>query len=92
MCERHSVVYRNAEDFVEHQSECSSLLKANICLYNVYGGVSCKETFHETASLVLHYFNSHGKYACSQCYGVFESPEELEDHEHNPNLNLRLRE
>lgn len=89
-CEKHSLLFKTVDDLNEHKAECESLLQPNICLYNIYGGISCKAIFKETGSLVIHYLLAHGKYACSKCYGHFDSFDELERHQHYQNLDLRL--
>lgn len=91
MCEIHSQEYKNSEEMARHRSECESLLKRNICLYNADEGFSCKKEFKETGSLIAHYHEAHAKYACSMCYGEFSSINDLEEHDHNSNVNLRLR-
>lgn len=90
-CSVHSKLYNNSEDFIEHKTECKELMRKNICLYTVYGGISCKQTFRETGSLIAHYLECHGKYACSVCLGEYDTTDELEEHYHDYTINLRLR-
>lgn len=90
-CEIHSQRYKDLDELVNHKSECNSLLKKNICLYNVGNGISCKREFIETGSLIAHYLEAHAKYACSMCYEECDSIGDLENHSHNTNVNLRLR-
>lgn len=89
-CEVHSQEYQNSEELIRHKSEWELLLKKNICLYNMNEGLSCKKEFQETGSLIAHYLTDHAKYACSIWYGEFTSIDELEEHNHNSNMNLRF--
>lgn len=89
-CQIHTTTYKTISDFLEHKVECNELLIPNICLYNIYGGKSCKKTFKETGSLIAHYLLEHQQFACSSCFAVFDTIQDLEKHAHTDEFNLRL--
>lgn len=53
-------------------------------------GEACRKRYNETGSLIIHYFVEHKLYACSHCCSTYETEDELENHSHQENINLRL--
>lgn len=90
-CAVHNITYMCSEKYESHKKECDDLLKPNICLFNIASGTACKAIFKETGSLIIHYFYKHQRYACSRCLSDFSTLEELENHDHASEPNLRLR-
>lgn len=92
VCEQHSMTFQDKSAYDNHKSECEKLLsKKNTCVFVNEKGEGCGKNYNETSNLILHYFLVHKKYACSRCYGVYDTEKELEDHSHNDSINLRIR-
>lgn len=83
-CWQHDLNFVTEEQLRWHQQfECESMLHTrNVCLYQQGDGKCCRAFFTHTSTLAYHYMITHRQFACTRCYGTFNSVSELEQHSH----------
>lgn len=90
-CWQHELVFATEDQFRWHQqNECDPMLKTrNACLFQNSDGKCCRAFFAHTSSLICHYLVAHRQFACSRCYGAFNSIIDLENHLHRDGIDYR---
>lgn len=86
-CTEHELVYQSVDDYNHHkQFECERMLThPNVCTYQNEQQRCCQNYYSNISSLILHCYKKHQKYACANCFKLFDTSSALEKHIHSQN-------